>query len=264
MNTTASGFLGGATTLLGARIDLLSKQELVDAADAFIRGGKHVVVANHNLHSLYLFHHDAVMREYFERACLVHIDGMGLVGLARLLGHTDVTRRHRCTYVDLGLKLFARAEEQGWRVFYLGSRPRVTEKAARWLLERYPCLRLETAHGYFDAARRSPENTAVVSAINKYSPDLLLVGMGMPRQEHWVFENFPRLDARVVLCTGAMMDYYAGAIPTPPRWAGAIGLEWLARLSAEPQRLWRRYLLEPWYLLALALHELLLGIEVKQ
>lgn len=264
MSTTESASLRGTTTLLGATIDLLSTQELVNAAGAFMREGDHVVVANHNLHSLYLFHHDPVMREYFRRARLVHIDGMGLVVLARLLGHLEVGRQHRSTYIDLGLRLFARAEEQGWHVFYLGSRPGVAEKATRRLLKRYPRLRLKTAHGYFDSTPGSPENDVVVSAINKYSPDLLLVGMGMPRQERWVFENFDRLNARAVLCTGAMMDYYAGVVPTPPRWLGAIGLEWLARLLTEPQRLWRRYLLEPWYLLAMALRELFLRIEVKQ
>ena len=264
MNTIQSGSLAGRTTLLGARIDLLSEQQLVDAVGAFVSAGEHVVIANQNLHSLYLFHHDAVMREYFQRASLVHIDGMGLVALARLLRRTGVARQHRCTYIDLGLGLFARAEERRWSVFYLGSRPGIGEKAAKWLLERYPRLCLKTAHGYFDANPGSADNDAVVSAINQYSPDLLLVGMGMPRQEQWVFENFDRLNAHTVLCTGAMMDYYAGAIPTPPRWLGVIGLEWLARFLAEPKRLWRRYLLEPWYLLVLALRASLLGIEGKR
>lgn len=242
-----------STKILGIKVDLISQQEIVEAVSCLISAREHAIIANHNLHSFYLFYHDEELREYFRQARLTHVDGMGLVLLGRALGNPKIGRQHRSTYVDLGLHLFARAETRGWKVFYLGSRKDVEEKAASWLLERYPHLRLRLAHGYFNAALGSTDNCNLVSEINAYKPDLLLVGMGMPRQEHWVLENFDRLEVRTVMCTGAMMDYYVGAIRTAPRWLGLIGLEWLARLIAEPQRLWRRYLLEPWYLLALAL-----------
>ena len=64
--------------------------------------------------------------------------------------------------------------------------------------------------------------------------------------------NIKRLGSAVILPCGAAMDYIAGEIPTPPRWAGRLGLEWLYRLLAEPGRLWKRYLVEPWFLLRLA------------
>ena len=75
-----------------------------------------------------------------------------------------------------------------------------------------------------------------------------MVGMSMPRQERWVLDNFERLNTNAILTAGATLDYAAGAVPTPPRWAGKLGLEWLFRLVAEPKRLWRRYLVEPWFL----------------
>jgi N-acetylglucosaminyldiphosphoundecaprenol N-acetyl-beta-D-mannosaminyltransferase len=78
-----------------------------------------------------------------------------------------------------------------------------------------------------------------------------MVGMGMPRQEHWIVDNFELLGPVVVLPCGAAIDYVAGEIPTPPRWAGRCGLEWLYRLAAEPGRLWKRYLIEPWFVLLL-------------
>ena len=78
-----------------------------------------------------------------------------------------------------------------------------------------------------------------------------MVGMGMPLQEHWIAENYDKLGNAVILPCGAAIDYFAGAIPTPPRWAGRLGLEWLYRLLAEPTRLWKRYLIEPWFLLFL-------------
>jgi len=71
----------------------------------------------------------------------------------------------------------------------------------------------------------------------------------MPRQEKWVLRNRARLKVNAILTAGACFDYVAGAIPTPPRWMGQLGLEWLYRLVSEPRRLWRRYLVEPVYLL---------------
>ncbi|RUT04502.1 hypothetical protein DSM107010_57820 [Chroococcidiopsis cubana SAG 39.79] len=84
-----------------------------------------------------------------------------------------------------------------------------------------------------------------------------MLGIGMPRQEHWILDNLDRLSANAILTAGAAMDYVAGAVPTPPRWAGQFGLEWLFRLLAEPQRLWRRYSIEPWLILRLFATELL-------
>src|SRR5690606_21110319 len=77
---------------------------------------------------------------------------------------------------------------------------------------------------------------------------ILIVGMGMPRQEIWVYENRSSLSATVILTAGACMDYIAGAVPVPPRWLGPIGLEWAYRLATNPRRLATRYLLEPWAL----------------
>lgn len=103
---------------------------------------------------------------------------------------------------------------------------------------------MKTAHGYFDLSSVEA-NQQIIAEINAWQTDLLLVGMGMPRQEHWVLDHRSELQAWCILPVGAALDYVAGAIPTPPRFMSRIGLEWLARLVAEPRRLWRRYLLEP-------------------
>jgi len=142
-----------------------------------------------------------------------------------------------------------RARERSWRVFYLGSRPGIADEGARKLIETYSGIDLEYAHGHFDSA--GEENQKILERIGSYSPHILFVGMGMPRQEHWILDNLEHLGTAVVLPCGAAIDYVAGEIRTPPRWAGRWGLEWLFRLIAEPGRLWRRYLIEPWLLSAL-------------
>jgi N-acetylglucosaminyldiphosphoundecaprenol N-acetyl-beta-D-mannosaminyltransferase len=138
-------------------------------------------------------------------------------------------------------------------LFYLGVKPGVAERAAEILRNQYPGLQIRTRHGYFS----SEENEAVVKSINAFKPHILMVGMGMPRQEHWVVDNLNEIHANAILTSGACFDYIAGAIPTPPRWMGRVGLEWLYRLISEPRRLAKRYLIEPWALLPLAIKDLL-------
>ena len=79
----------------------------------------------------------------------------------------------------------------------------------------------------------------------------------MPRQEQWILENLENIDTNAILTSGACIDYVAGVVKTPPRWMGKIGLEWLYRLITEPRRLWKRYLIEPWFIAGLFFKELL-------
>ena len=185
------------------------------------------------------------MREFYSLTDYTHIDGMSLVVLGRLFG-LPFRREHRTGYMDFLPLLAEKAAEREWRIFYLGSKPGVAEKAARILRNRYTGLQIHTHHGHFNAEPGGPENQAVLAQIKAYAPDVLMVGMGMPRQEVWVLENQKEINARAVFCCGALMDYVAVEIPTPARWIGRLGFEWLYRLLSEPDRLWRRYLLEPW------------------
>jgi N-acetylglucosaminyldiphosphoundecaprenol N-acetyl-beta-D-mannosaminyltransferase len=218
------------------------------------------LIANHNLHSLYLYHkevsgHDkSLLKDYFKRAECTHIDGMSIVALARMYGH-DVRREHRTGYTDWIPSLMSTAVEQQWKVFYLGSAPGVAERGANILCQRYPGLNLKVRNGFFNTDVGSSENKAVLANIADFRPNLLMVGMGMPRQERWIEANFERIDANVFLASGAALDYVAGAIPTPPRWMGRVGLEWAFRLASEPKRLSSRYLVEPWSVLKWVLQD---------
>lgn len=234
--------------VLGCLVHAVTAKELTDLVERAVDSRESSIIANHNLHSLYLFQRDARLREFFTKASWIHADGMGIVLLARLSG-ADVDRSIRITYVDWLPLLMARAVKNDWRVFFLGSKPGVADKGTAILRERFPGLSIAAAHGYFDPSGH--ENEVILDKIRTFSPNLIFVGMGMPRQERWIVDNLPHLGPAVFLPSGASIDYVAGAIPTPPRWAGRSGLEWLYRLVAEPRRLWKRYLVEPWALLLL-------------
>jgi N-acetylglucosaminyldiphosphoundecaprenol N-acetyl-beta-D-mannosaminyltransferase len=235
--------------LLGGRVTPVSIEILQRRIRHAIAAGRREVVANHNLHSLYLLQHHRRLRDFYDRADLTFIDGMSLVLVGRLLG-MPLRRDDRVTYVDWLPRLMDEAEVEGWRIFYVGSRPEVAARALRILRARYPRLDLQACHGYFDATSRV-ENARVLDAIEAFAPNILMVGMGMPRQELWIAAQLERIRANVFLPCGAAWDYVASEIRTPPRWMGRTGLEWLYRLACEPRRLGRRYLVEPWGLIPL-------------
>jgi N-acetylglucosaminyldiphosphoundecaprenol N-acetyl-beta-D-mannosaminyltransferase len=239
---------------LGVRVGAYTIDDLHAVIGDAVRADTRVVIANHNMHSVALARRDAKFRAFFDAADVTHVDGMPLVPLGRMLG-APLTRAHRVTYVDWVPALMAEAERRQWRVFSLGGRPGVGEQGAAVLRARHPALEIATGHGYFDQRAGSTESEAVLARIAAFRPHVLLVGLGMPRQEHWAYDHRGRIAANATLMAGAALDYVAGAVPTPPRWAGRWSLEWAFRLAAEPKRLGTRYLVEPWPVLGLFVRE---------
>jgi N-acetylglucosaminyldiphosphoundecaprenol N-acetyl-beta-D-mannosaminyltransferase len=241
--------------LLGVEVDTLTMDDLHALIAQAVNEERRRIIAHHNLHSVYLYHRDPKMRAFYEQAQSIHIDGMPLVFLGRLL-RLPLRREHRVTYVDWIRPLMSVAARRGFRVFYVGSKPDVAERGAAQLRRELPDLQIATHHGYFGGTTRET-NASVLAAIRSFRPHILMVGMGMPRQEHWILDNLDEIEVRVILTAGACMDYVAGAVPTPPRWMGRWGLEWLFRLGSDPTRLWRRYLIEPWFVFRLFIRDLL-------
>jgi N-acetylglucosaminyldiphosphoundecaprenol N-acetyl-beta-D-mannosaminyltransferase len=240
--------------ILGVRIAPLTMADCHALIGAAIGRGERVVISSQNLHGVYLYHRTEKMRALHSRS-YPRVDGMSLVLLGRILG-VPLRREHRVTWVDWIYPLMAEAAQRGWQVFYLGSTSEVVQRGAEILRQRFPGLQLVARDGHFDMTAGGRENEGVLAEIAEYEPHILMVGMGMPRQESWIYDNLDRLKTNAVLTCGAAIEYVAGAQATPPRWLGRIGLEWLYRLLREPRRLGRRYLIEPWYILRL------LGVEL--
>jgi N-acetylglucosaminyldiphosphoundecaprenol N-acetyl-beta-D-mannosaminyltransferase len=192
-----------------------------------------------NAHVLNQSLEQPVLRGALECADLVYCDGYGVRLAAKAL---DVDIPHRMTGADWIWDLAVLCEAAGQSIYLLGSEPGVAEQASARLRARHPRLQISGCHhGYFPLD--SPHDERVVEDINARRPDIVLVGMGTPKQELWVQHNADRLDCQVLWTVGSLFDYVSRRTPRAPGWLADNGLEWIFRLAVEPQRMWRRYLL---------------------
>jgi len=221
-------------------VDLDRPSELIRRITGWVGSGRRARrVMYVNAHVLNQSRAIPALREALEQADLVYCDGYGVRLAAKAL---DVEIPHRMTGADWIWGLAALCELNDQSIYLLGAEPGVTPEAARRLQRWYPLLQIAgTHHGYFDIG--SAHDDRVVEDINACRPDIVLVGMGTPKQELWVAENAARLETDVVWTVGALFDYVSGRVPRAPRWLADNGLEWIFRLAIEPQRMWRRYLL---------------------
>jgi N-acetylglucosaminyldiphosphoundecaprenol N-acetyl-beta-D-mannosaminyltransferase len=198
------------------------------------------LVVSGNAHGLVLAQHDPIMRTAYGMADLVRVDGASLVLAARLQGVRGVTR---CTWADFIWLLAASLEQADLSLYLLGGRAEAVEATAHRLLERHPRLRLVGHHdGYFDVSPGAADSAAIVADLHAKAPDVVVVGLGMPRQERWLLEHFDQLPPAAYLTAGAVFDYASGLLRRPPEWMCAHGLEWLGRIVIEPRRLLVRYM----------------------
>lgn len=226
-------------TLLGVPIHPVTVEQVIAIIVKAGKRDQRMVVAYANVHTFNLAQDQPWFREWLNRADLVYCDGFGVKWGARLAG---IRLPERFTPPDWFPRLAQACAAEGLRLFFLGAQPGIAEQAAARLKSENPGLEIECEHGYFEHNRNSAENQRVVARINRFSPHLLVVGLGQPLQERWLDENWEALQANVALPVGAMFDYLAGNVTRAPRWATDRGLEWLGRLLVEPRRLWRRYL----------------------
>lgn len=233
--------------LFNYEVDPLVMDEAVEEILAWIVARdpvcRYVVTPNVN-HTVLLERHVGLRLAYRD-AGLVLVDGMPLVLAARLFGRPVP---ERVAGSDLVPRLFDEADRRnGIRVFLLGAAPGVAQCAARQIEHRWPRCRVAGTHSPpVGFERDAAENDGIVAAVARARPDLLVVGLGAPKQELWVHAHRERLAVPVALCVGAAIDFLAGEKRRAPAWMRRAGLEWLHRIGSEPRRLAKRYAGDAW------------------
>jgi N-acetylglucosaminyldiphosphoundecaprenol N-acetyl-beta-D-mannosaminyltransferase len=179
-------------------------------------------------------------REAYAKADIVLVDGKPLLWASRLLG-IDIPETIPGS--DLVPALFdASARGGSLTVYLLGAGPGVADRAATRISRRWPHMEvIGTYSPPFGFENQEEENRKIIQQIRSRRPDLLIVGLGAPKQEIWVSEHANDIGAKVALCVGASIDFFAGERCRAPSWMRKVGLEWLHRMMTDPRRLVRRY-----------------------
>jgi len=222
--------------VLGYPLVDVGVEGLIDVLVGRAAAGRRTTAAYLNAHTWNLADRDAEFRRALLACDVLYADGISLVWAARRLGSP---LPERMTSADYAMEFARRCAEHGLSLYLLGGGPGIAAAAGAALAQAAPGLRVAGArHGFFGDG----DSAAVIDEINAAAPDVLLVGMGSPRQERWLVDHAGALGAPLGWCVGALFDYLAGVERRAPRWMCRMGLEWLFRLAVDPEGKWRRYL----------------------
>jgi N-acetylglucosaminyldiphosphoundecaprenol N-acetyl-beta-D-mannosaminyltransferase len=227
--------------LLGLPIAMTHYVEAMDVMDGMIARSERGYVCATAVHALMVAQNDPEMREALERSTLTVPDGMPLVWAVNLLGEDLADRVYG---PELMLRYCERSRERGHRVFLYGGRDQGSLAQLTLNLRlRFPGIKIVGGYSPPFRALTEDEDDAIARQINAARPDVVWVGIGVPKQEKWMARLRDRLDAPVLAAVGAAFDFHAGRVSMAPEWMQSRGLEWTYRIAQEPRRLLPRYLI---------------------
>jgi N-acetylglucosaminyldiphosphoundecaprenol N-acetyl-beta-D-mannosaminyltransferase len=234
------------SNVLGVSFNVISEAEAVSALVACLDKRKNHIIVTPNPEAVMRARKEADFAEAIGAADFRFADGVGIVLASRL---TKAPIKSRVRGYDTAIKLFDTLNRQNRNasVYFLGGAPGVAEAAANKIIKQYPALR---AAGWHDGFFADGGETKVVNEIKRLKPDILIIGMGMPKQELFAYRHCG-LPVKLTLCLGGSIDIMSGNVKLAPPVMRRLGLEWLHRLIKEPSRAKRMLALPRFALLAL-------------
>lgn len=245
---------GALTDVLGIGVDAVSLDDAVRRIEGWIEGRDRRYVCLCNVHTVMQARRRADVRQALRDADMVTPDGMPLVWLSHMAGHRHTTRVYG---PDLLLACMERSAARGHRHYFHGGAPGVSERLAATMGERFPGARIVGNSGAAYGTVEELCSEEAIAAIDGSGADVVWIGLGSPKQDLWMWRMRSRLRAPVLVGVGAAFDFETGRVRQAPVWMQRAGLEWGFRLSQEPGRLWRRYLVDnPWFVYELLCQKL--------
>ena len=159
-------------------------------------------------------------------------DGIGTVIAAKFLRGIKIKK---LAGIDFLLEILKNSHEKQYKIYFLGARPWVVEKAAKRAKEEYNANIVGFHHGYFSEG----DVEEVVEDINKTKPDFVFIGLGCPKQEKFIVEYKDKIKSKYLVAVGGSFDVLAGNTKRAPKWMIELGLEWLYRIIRQPIRIIR-------------------------
>jgi N-acetylglucosaminyldiphosphoundecaprenol N-acetyl-beta-D-mannosaminyltransferase len=236
------------TDILGVRVHAQRFPDAVHTLHAWAEGPARRYVCACPVYTLMLCREDPAVRNAVQGADMIAADGMPVVWEQRRRGGPQAERIYG---PDLMLALCNLTAGEAISHFFWGGKPGVAERLAECMTARFPGLRVAGAHSPpFRPIGPEPDREAI-ERINATPASIVWVGLGSPKQDLWMAQHRPALNAPLLIGVGAAFDFLSGAKRQAPHWMRQRGLEWLFRLAQEPRRLARRYLVyNPRFMLA--------------
>lgn len=229
-------------TILGVNVSRYGLEETISKMAEAIEKGERLRIAVTPVNCLLWARKNEALKQIYNTADIVTADGVPVVWASAWL-RKPITGR--VTGLDLLPEFAKTAAQKGYSFFFLGAAEGVGEQLASVLVHHHPGLRIAGIYSPpYAETFSAEENRKMTHMINQSGADILWVSLTAPKQDFWIQEHFPRLKPAVVIGVGAAFDVVSGRIPRAPLWMQKRGLEWLFRLSKEPVRLFRRYLVE--------------------
>lgn len=236
--------------LMNTEIDNLTMDETLDAIDSLIKEDNCSYVVTPNVDHIVQLEKDEELKRVYENASLILTDGKPLIWISNWY-KTPI--KEKISGSDLFPRVCDLAAKKGYTMYLLGAAERVADKAAKNLMDKYKGLNIVGTYSPpFGFEKDKVELKKIERQIQEVHPDILIVGLGCPKQEKYMYHHCKELDVPISFGLGASIDFEAGNIKRAPRWMSEHGLEWLYRITQDPKRLAKRYLVDDMKIIRIA------------
>ena len=226
---------------MNIEIDNLTMNETLQRIDALVKKKKNSYIVTPNVDHIMQLQKDKELKEIYDNADLILTDGKPLIWIGKYYG---ITIKEKISGSDLFPLLCELAAKRNYKMFFLGAAEGVASEAARKLKKRYKGLNVVGTYSPpYGFVKDELELEKIYNMLNESKPDILIVGLGCPKQEKFIYRSREKYNIPVSIGLGASLDFEAGNIKRAPRWMSNIGLEWLYRITQDPKRMLKRYLL---------------------
>jgi N-acetylglucosaminyldiphosphoundecaprenol N-acetyl-beta-D-mannosaminyltransferase len=236
---------------LGHRIDSLTKEETLNAIGRFVddRTPRYVVTPNTDI--IIKMEKDKKLGEICDNADLILTDGQVLVIISKML---DTPIKERLCMTDFIWDLCEYAQDKGFSIFLFGGKDNVLKNGRKYIERKYPNLKIAGHYSPpFGFEKDHTELEKTNDILKESKADILIVFLGCPKQEYYIYNNKEKYMIPVSITMGGCIDYFGGDIKRAPLWMQKNGLEWLFRFYQEPRRLFKRYFIDDMKILPLFL-----------
>lgn len=231
----------------------LSMQETLDLIEEFISNREPVYLGSINADMVVRCNKDSNFAQYYKKCRLCLTDGVPILWASKFLG---TPLKEKVAGSDLVPRICTLANQKGYSLFFLGGRPGAADAARAKLLQTLPGLNIVGTYAPpFGFEKDAKELEKMEQMIRDARPDILLVGLGAPKQEKWISEHYEHLGVPVMMGVGVTFEFIADIVKRAPEWMQKSGLEWSWRLMMEPRRLWKRYLVDDMQFFSLVLKQ---------